>query len=188
MIWLGQAPRHEAVHGEADEGDDGARVSLKIAPADRGGVGSLKRTPDLIASSSPELFGRLPGPTRTGFPFEKTVCPARTWWMPSAQKEVAIAPVRPPARWQWSMALPLAKLIAPVGPSMLKTFSGALLASAAQTSATVTATLQSLAPGDAWRCFSAARRGSRQPGHRPGSRRPERRRLRAARAGLLRGI
>ncbi len=31
MSWLGQAPQHDADHGEADEGDDGARVSLEVA-------------------------------------------------------------------------------------------------------------------------------------------------------------
>ena len=31
MIWPGQAPQHDADHGETDEGHDGARVSLEVA-------------------------------------------------------------------------------------------------------------------------------------------------------------
>lgn len=31
MIWPGQAAQHDADHGEADEGGDGARVSLEVA-------------------------------------------------------------------------------------------------------------------------------------------------------------
>jgi hypothetical protein len=31
MIWPGQAPQHDADHGETDEGGDGARVSLEVA-------------------------------------------------------------------------------------------------------------------------------------------------------------
>ena len=31
MIWLGQAPEHDADHGEAHEGSDGAGVALEVA-------------------------------------------------------------------------------------------------------------------------------------------------------------
>lgn len=31
MVWSGQAPEHDADHGEPDESDDGAGVSFEVA-------------------------------------------------------------------------------------------------------------------------------------------------------------
>src|ERR1700677_1934783 len=66
--------------------------------------------------------------------------------MPSAQKDTAIWHECPPARWHCNVALPLAKLVAPVGLLTTATFSCLLIAIATQISATVTASLQSCAP------------------------------------------